>query len=68
MTTLLQYGFYLALLALVIVLGLGLANLTRSDDKQASRSNRLMRLRVLMQAVAIGFLVLLGVALGAIGG
>ncbi|MGC6500123.1 MAG: twin transmembrane helix small protein [Henriciella sp.] len=68
MTTLLQYGFYLALLALVIVLGLGLANLTRSDDKQASRSNRLMRLRVLMQAIAIGFLVLLGVALGAIGG
>ena len=68
MTTLLQYGFYLALLALVIVLGLGLANLNRSDDKQASRSNRLMRLRVLMQAIAIGFLVLLGVALGAIGG
>jgi hypothetical protein len=27
-----------------------------------------MRLRVLMQAIAIGFLVLLGVALGAIGG
>ncbi|MGB0262104.1 MAG: HIG1 domain-containing protein, partial [Henriciella sp.] len=33
----------------------------------ASRSNKLMRLRVLAQAVVIGVLVLIGLAVGAIG-
>jgi len=68
MATLLQFAFYIALAALVIVLVMGLVNLTRTDPDQASRSNKLMRLRVLVQAIVIGILVLLGVALGSFGG
>jgi len=68
MATLLQFAVYIALAALVIVLVMGLVNLTRTDPDQASRSNKLMRLRVLVQAIVIGILVLLGVALGSFGG
>ena len=50
----------------VIVLGLGIANLARTDDNQASRSNKLMRLRVLVQAIVIALLVGLGMVVGAI--
>ena len=66
MATFLQIAFYVALAALVVVLVLGLINITRSDDGQASRSNKLMRLRVMVQAVVIGILVLLGIVLGSI--
>jgi uncharacterized membrane protein YidH (DUF202 family) len=66
MTSLLTTGFYIALGAIVLVLGLGIANLARQDDKQASRSNQLMRLRVILQAVAIGLLVVIGIFAGAI--
>jgi len=66
MQTVLMIGFYVALVALLIVLGLGIANIARSDDKQASRSNKLMRLRILVQAVVIVILVALGVTVGAI--
>ncbi|WP_370172431.1 MULTISPECIES: twin transmembrane helix small protein [Hyphomonas] len=59
-------GFYIALVALLVVLGFGIANIARSDDKQASRSNKLMRLRILVQAVVIVILVALGVTVGAI--
>lgn len=65
--SILQISFILALAALVIVLALGLANIVRTDAGQASRSNKLMRLRVLAQAVVIGVLVLIGLAVGAIG-
>ncbi|CUS56501.1 MULTISPECIES: twin transmembrane helix small protein [unclassified Hyphomonas] len=66
MQTILMTGFYIALAALVIVLGLGIANLARTDDNQASRSNKLMRLRVLVQAIVIALLVGLGMVVGAI--
>jgi len=66
MQTILMTGFYSALAALVIVLGLGIANLARTDDNQASRSNKLMRLRVLVQAIVIALLVGLGMVVGAI--
>jgi Hypoxia induced protein conserved region len=66
MQTILMTGFYIALAALVIVLGLGIANIARTDDNQASRSNKLMRLRVLVQAIVIALLVGLGMAVGAI--
>ena len=66
MQTILMTGFYIALAALVIVLGLGIANLARTDDTQASRSNKLMRLRVLVQAIVIALLVGLGMVVGAI--
>lgn len=66
MQSILTTGFYIALAAVAIVLVFGLANLVRRDENQASRSNKLMRLRVIFQAVAIAFLVLIGIVAGAI--
>ena len=66
MQSLLTIGFYIAMAGIVIVLGFGIANLARRDDKAASRSNQLMRLRVILQAAAIGLLVVLGIVAGAI--
>ncbi len=66
MQSALTVGFYILLAAIVVVLIIGIANLARRDAKQASRSNQLMRLRVILQAAAIGLLVLLGVVAGAI--
>ena len=66
MDRLLTIGFYAALAGVAIVLVLGVANLVRRDAKAASRSNQLMRLRVIFQAIAIAFLVLIGIIAGAI--
>lgn len=66
MQSVLTIAFYIALAGIVVVLGLGITNLVRQDDKQASRSNKLMRMRVIFQAVAIALLVLIGVVAGAI--
>ncbi|MDX1292170.1 MAG: HIG1 domain-containing protein [Hyphomonas sp.] len=66
MQTILIAGFYIALAVLVVVLGLGIANIARTDDQQASRSNKLMRLRILIQAIVIVILVALGMVVGAI--
>ncbi len=66
MQAFLSIAFYVALAALIVVLGLGIANLARTDDKQASRSNKLMRLRIFVQAIAIALLVAMGFAMGAI--
>lgn len=66
MQGMLTVGFYIALAAIVVVLLIGIFNLTRRDPNQASRSNKLMRLRVIFQAVAIAFLVLIGIVAGAI--
>ena len=57
---------YIAAAALLVVLALGLFNMTRKDARQASRSNQLMRWRIGIQAVCIGLIVLLGIAAGAI--
>ncbi|WP_084420589.1 twin transmembrane helix small protein [Henriciella litoralis] len=65
MANILTIGFYIALAVLVVILVLGIANLARTDDAQASRSNKLMRLRVLVQAIAIALLCALGFAVGA---
>lgn len=59
-------GFYIALVVLVGILIAGMVNMTRSDAGQASRSNQLMRFRVMAQAVVIAILVLLGIVMGAI--
>ena len=67
MANFLTIGFYLALAVLLVILVLGLVNLTRTDENQPSRSNKLMRLRVLVQAVAIALLCALGFVLGAFG-
>lgn len=66
MTTALTIAFYAALAGVFIILVLGLINLVRSDDRQASRSNQLMRLRVIVQFIAICILALLGIVTGAI--
>lgn len=66
MQSFLTIAFYIAIIALVGVLGLGIANLVRTDAKQASRSNKLMRLRIFAQATVIVLLVLLGIVMGAI--
>lgn len=65
MTNLLTIGFYIVLAVLLVVLVLGIANMARTDENQASRSNKLMRLRVLVQAIAILMLVALGFFAGA---
>lgn len=66
MQTALTIGFYIALAGILVALGIGIANLARTDAKAASRSNKLMRMRVMFQAVAIGLLVILGIVGGAI--
>jgi hypothetical protein len=62
----LTIGFYVALAAVAVVLIIGIANLARRDGDQVSRSNKLMRMRVIFQAIAIALLVLIGIASGAI--
>jgi len=67
METLVSYGVYIAIAALLVVLVLGMINLTqKSDAKQISRSNQLMRMRVIVQFVVIVMLVLMGIVFGAI--
>ncbi len=66
MATALTIGLYVAIAALVVVLIMGLINLTKTDEGQPSRSNQLMRVRVMVQAVVIAILVLLGVVVGSI--
>lgn len=61
----LSYGVYIAIAAVFVVLAAGVVNLVRTDAKSASRSNKLMRLRVLVQFIAIILLVALGAAAGA---
>ncbi len=66
METFLTMAFWVALAGVFVILVLGLINLARGDENQASRSNQLMRLRVLVQFVAILILVVLGFVTGAI--
>lgn len=66
MESALTIGFYVALAGVFIILVLGLVNLARQDAGQASRSNQLMRMRVLAQFIAIVLLVALGFVTGAI--
>ena len=46
----------LAILAVAVVLGFGIYSLFRGGDYARSNSNRLMRLRVIMQATAVALL------------
>lgn len=56
--------FFGVLAAVFIVLTLGVVNLVRTDAQARSRSNKLMRLRVLVQFIAIIVLVILGIVAG----
>lgn len=51
---------------LFVILAMGIINLVRTDAKQQSRSNRLMRLRVLVQFIVICILVAIGFISGMI--
>lgn len=62
----LQVALYLAFGLLVVILAMGVINLVRSDPKQRSRSNNLMRLRVIVQAIAVVILIVLGFTSGMI--
>ena len=44
---------YVAMLGVVIVLGFGIFTLYRSGDEARSRSNKLMRLRIVLQFSAV---------------
>ncbi|MBD3769675.1 MAG: twin transmembrane helix small protein [Rhodobacterales bacterium] len=66
MQLLISILFYGSLAALLVVLGLGIANLARTDDNQPSRSNKLMRMRIFLQAIVIALLVIIGFMAGAI--
>ncbi len=61
----LSYGVYIAIGAVFVVLAFGIVNLVRTDSQARSRSNKLMRLRVLVQFIAIILLVALGAVAGA---
>lgn len=65
MQTFLTYALYVSIAALFVVLAVGIANLLRTDVNARSRSNKLMRLRVAVQFVAILLLVGLGALAGA---
>ena len=65
MQTFLTYALYVSIAALFVVLAVGIANLLRTDANSRSRSNKLMRLRVAVQFVAILLLVGLGALAGA---
>lgn len=67
----LTYGFYIALIATFVVLVVGVVGLIRHNPvtgKKVSRSNQLMRLRVLLQFIAVIFLVGIGLVAGVFSG
>lgn len=64
MTEALNVALAVAFAMLVVVLAMGIINLVRSDPNQQSRSNRLMRLRVLIQFIVIVILVAIGFLTG----
>jgi NADH:ubiquinone oxidoreductase subunit 6 (subunit J) len=49
----------IAMGAVILALGFGIFNLTRQGAKARTRSNRLMRLRIILQALAV-VLILIG--------
>ena len=61
-----HFLFYLALLAMfavLVVLGIGIFSLVRGGAFRENWSNKLMRLRVLLQAIAIVILICLAWAM-----
>jgi uncharacterized membrane protein len=57
MLNIINFLIPISLAAVVIVLFMGLYALFKGGDVGRSRSNKLMRLRVLMQAIAVALLV-----------
>ena len=63
----LTYALYVVIGIIFVILAVGIVNLLRTDDKARSRSNKLMRMRVAAQFVAVILLVAIGFLSGAIG-
>lgn len=63
----LTYALYAVIAAVFLILAVGIFNLLRTDDQARSRSNKLMRMRVAAQFVAVILLVAIGYLSGAIG-
>lgn len=63
----LTYALYGVIGIVFLILAAGIFNLVRTDAKAQSRSNKLMRLRVLVQFIAIILLVAIGFLAGAFG-
>lgn len=63
----LTYALYVVIGVIFVILAVGIVNLLRTDDKARSRSNKLMRMRVAAQFVAVILLVAIGFLSGAIG-
>ena len=63
MTKILFYLALIAMFAVLVVLGAGLFSLVRGGTFRENWSNKLMRLRVLFQAIAIVLLVVLAWAM-----
>ncbi len=66
MATAIMFGAYAAIGVLIIIFVMAMINLTKTDEGQPTRSNQLMRARVIVQAVIVGLLVLLGIVVGSI--
>ena len=63
MSHFLLYLAFLAMFAVLVVLGLGIFSLARGGTFRENWSNKLMRLRVLFQAIAIVILICLAWAM-----
>lgn len=61
----LTYALYAVIGVVFVILSLGIFNLVRTDDQALSRSNKLMRLRVAVQFIAIVLVALIGLVAGA---
>ena len=61
----LQILFYVSLAGVFFILMLGIINLARTDPDQPSRSNKLMRMRVIGQAIVVAIILLLAWVMGA---
>jgi uncharacterized membrane protein len=64
----LTIALYVVIGILFLVLAVGIANLVRTDANARSRSNKLMRLRVAVQFVAVLIIVAIGWLSGSFGG
>ncbi len=64
----LSIAFFVAVAGVFAILAFGIWNLVRKDEGQASRSNKLMRLRIIVQFIAILLIVMLGWISGAFKG
>ena len=59
MDQLIKWGLFAAMAATLVVLCMGLYTLFKSGSDEREKSNKMMRLRVMFQAIALAFLAIL---------